>query len=236
MTDTARFADVLLPATTVFEQRELHKSYGHYLLQYSEPVIDAGRRVAQQSGAVRAPGACHGTSTSRRCRPRRSSCWPRRSTAPARARRRRRRPARTTAPWRCASVATTELIQFGTDFPTTASGQVELSPPGCDRVAYRPPPRRLSARAAQPRDRQDDQLDLRRVQPAASAPRHASGRRRRARRARRQAVRVFNDLGEVQVPVRLTRDLRPGMVTLPKGLWRSSTLNGSRQPRWCPTP
>jgi hypothetical protein len=27
--------------------------------------------------------------------------------------------------------------------------------------------------------------------------------------------------------VRLSRDLRPGIVTLPKGLWRSSTLNGS---------
>ena len=40
LTDTARFADVLLPATTVFEQRELHKSYGHYVLQYSEPVIE----------------------------------------------------------------------------------------------------------------------------------------------------------------------------------------------------
>ena len=41
------------------------------------------------------------------------------------------------------------------------------------------------------------------------------------------AVRVFNDLGEVQVPLRLTRELRRGVVSLPKGLWRSSTLNGS---------
>jgi anaerobic selenocysteine-containing dehydrogenase len=39
MTDTARFADVLLPATTIFEQTELHRAYGHYLTQYSEPVI-----------------------------------------------------------------------------------------------------------------------------------------------------------------------------------------------------
>ena len=39
MTDTARFADVLLPATTIFEQTELHRSYGHYMTQYSEPVI-----------------------------------------------------------------------------------------------------------------------------------------------------------------------------------------------------
>src|SRR5262245_10130063 len=40
LTDTARLADLLLPATTIFEQAELHKSYGHYTLQYSEPLID----------------------------------------------------------------------------------------------------------------------------------------------------------------------------------------------------
>ena len=40
-------------------------------------------------------------------------------------------------------------------------------------------------------------------------------------------VRVFNDLGEVQCPVALNKDIRPGMVSLPKGLWRKSTFNGS---------
>ena len=40
-------------------------------------------------------------------------------------------------------------------------------------------------------------------------------------------VRVFNDLGEVHVPVGLNRDIRPGTVSLPKGLWRKSTYNGS---------
>jgi anaerobic selenocysteine-containing dehydrogenase len=39
MTDTAHFADIVLPATTVFEEPDLHKSYGHYFLQYCEPVI-----------------------------------------------------------------------------------------------------------------------------------------------------------------------------------------------------
>ena len=40
-------------------------------------------------------------------------------------------------------------------------------------------------------------------------------------------VRVFNDLGEVQCPVALTRDIRQGTVSLAKGLWRKSTYNGS---------
>ena len=40
-------------------------------------------------------------------------------------------------------------------------------------------------------------------------------------------VRIFNDLGEVQCPVALNADVRPGTVSLPKGLWRKSTYNGS---------
>ncbi len=40
-------------------------------------------------------------------------------------------------------------------------------------------------------------------------------------------VRVFNDLGEVQCPVALNKHIRPGTVSLPKGLWRKSTYNGS---------
>jgi anaerobic selenocysteine-containing dehydrogenase len=40
-------------------------------------------------------------------------------------------------------------------------------------------------------------------------------------------VRVFNDLGEVQVPLALNKDIRRGTVSLPKGLWRKSTYNGS---------
>jgi anaerobic selenocysteine-containing dehydrogenase len=40
-------------------------------------------------------------------------------------------------------------------------------------------------------------------------------------------VRVFNALGEVQCPVAITRDIKPGTVCLSKGLWRKSTYNGS---------
>jgi len=40
-------------------------------------------------------------------------------------------------------------------------------------------------------------------------------------------VRVFNDRGEVQCPVALNPDIRQGTVSIPKGLWRKSTYNGS---------
>ncbi|MFQ3529533.1 molybdopterin-dependent oxidoreductase, partial [Escherichia coli] len=35
MTDTARYADVVLPATTQLEQADLHRAYGHRALQYN---------------------------------------------------------------------------------------------------------------------------------------------------------------------------------------------------------
>ena len=40
-------------------------------------------------------------------------------------------------------------------------------------------------------------------------------------------VRVFNELGEVHCPLQVLPTIRPGTVSLPKGLWRRSTRNGS---------
>jgi anaerobic selenocysteine-containing dehydrogenase len=39
MTDTARFADVVLPATTSLEHADLYRSYGHYFMQRARPAI-----------------------------------------------------------------------------------------------------------------------------------------------------------------------------------------------------
>ena len=40
-------------------------------------------------------------------------------------------------------------------------------------------------------------------------------------------IRVFNDLGEVHCEANVTPEVRPGTVSLPKGLWARSTFNGS---------
>ncbi|HBI46771.1 MAG TPA: molybdopterin oxidoreductase [Planctomycetales bacterium] len=39
LTDTADFADLVLPATSQLEQTDLHKAYGHTLLTYNRPAI-----------------------------------------------------------------------------------------------------------------------------------------------------------------------------------------------------
>jgi anaerobic selenocysteine-containing dehydrogenase len=41
MTDTARYADILLPATTFLEHTDLYLAYGHYYLQLARPVLPA---------------------------------------------------------------------------------------------------------------------------------------------------------------------------------------------------
>ena len=41
------------------------------------------------------------------------------------------------------------------------------------------------------------------------------------------AVRVFNSLGEVQCEVSVTPEIRPGTVSLHKGLWAKNTFNGA---------
>jgi len=40
-------------------------------------------------------------------------------------------------------------------------------------------------------------------------------------------VRVYNALGEIQLPLSVSPAVPPGTVSLPKGLWRRSTHNNS---------
>ena len=42
-TDTADYADILLPATTFLEHTDLYFAYGHYYLQLARPALPAPR-------------------------------------------------------------------------------------------------------------------------------------------------------------------------------------------------
>ena len=54
-TDTADYADILLPATTFLEHTDLYLSYGHYHLQLARPVVHrAGRDAVQRRCVSRA--------------------------------------------------------------------------------------------------------------------------------------------------------------------------------------
>lgn len=215
MTDTARFADVLLPATTIFEQTELHRSYGHYVLQYSEPVIaPVGESLTNPQVFARLGRALGFTDPAAMAEEEAlmADALDDQQLAVVR---------------RDGAVTVRDgVIQLGTVFPSTASGRVELCPPELGPVDYRPPAGTGLVLLSPASDRTINSIfgELH-TRPAVLAMHPDDAAARGLRDG--QAVRVFNELGEVHVPLRLSAELRPGLVTLPKGLWRSSTLNGA---------
>jgi anaerobic selenocysteine-containing dehydrogenase len=118
------------------------------------------------------------------------------------------------------------VVQFGNDFPTTGSGRIELCPESLGPVRYRELVSPYSLALLSPASGrtinsifgEKGTEALLELSPADAAARDiADG----------DLVRVFNDLGEVVVKVRCTDDMCAGVASLPKGLWASSTRNGS---------
>jgi anaerobic selenocysteine-containing dehydrogenase len=124
-------------------------------------------------------------------------------------------------------------IQFVDVFPKTADAKIDLAPATLLAAAsgglygYRPDPateryplalispaseKTISSSLGELRDRQ---VSMRMHPEDARARGIDNG----------DSVRVFNDLGEVHCLVTLTDEIRAGTVSLPKGLWRKSTLN-----------
>jgi anaerobic selenocysteine-containing dehydrogenase len=220
MTDTARFADVLLPAATIFEQTELHKSYGHYVTQLSEPVIaPCGEALSNPQLFARLARAMRFDEAALQGEEEALLTDALEAGDLAALRRDGALPVRFGDGDVC--------IQFVTTFPTTPSGRIELSPPQLGPIAYDPLPANDGLTLLTPAsDRTVNsilgELELRQaalhMHPADAAARGLVDG---------AAVRVFNELGEVHVPLRISRDLRRGIVTMAKGLWCRSTLNGA---------
>jgi anaerobic selenocysteine-containing dehydrogenase len=226
-TDTARYADVLLPATTAFEQAELHRSYGHYFLQYADPVIapvgesltnvELFSRLARRMGFEEpelSPSlddllddATDGART-------------RVASIDA-----RRVVAERVVPLRFEG--RTELIQFVNDLPTTPEQRIELAPPQLGTFRYEAVSQERSFALLSPASSKlisstFGEFNL----PEARLAMHPDDARRLHLRED-DAVRVFNQLGEVHVRLNVTDEVRVGVVSLPKGAWRKSTLNGA---------
>ncbi|RIK45838.1 MAG: molybdopterin oxidoreductase [Chloroflexi bacterium] len=60
LTDTARYADIVLPATSQLEQPDLHKAYGHRFLQYNAPAIAPRGEARSNWDTMRALAAAMG--------------------------------------------------------------------------------------------------------------------------------------------------------------------------------
>ncbi|MBI4515326.1 MAG: molybdopterin-dependent oxidoreductase [Deltaproteobacteria bacterium] len=227
LTDTARFADVLLPATTVFETSELHKSYGHFYLQYSSPVIaPVGESLSNPELFARL--ACAMGFEEPACRATTDELL-----AAAMDFDHSRIGGMSTEQLRREKVAAlhfnqgTELVQFATTHPTTPSGKIELCPPELGPPAYAPLPAThplicISPATDKTINSTFGEFNL----PAGKLTMHPADAQLRGL-GNGDRVRVFNDLGEVQVTLIVSHEVRPGVVSLPKGLWCASTFNGA---------
>lgn len=231
LTDTARYADVVLPAATFLERAELSRGYGAFVLQESEPVIapvgesrpnhEVFAELCRRSGCAK-PGDPETAQeiTDAILQASRSEG----ALAEALDRSRIAFPETGSTP-----------VQFRDVFPRTSDRKVHLVPEELDREAplglygYRPDPGRDDHPLALISPATDRTIsstfgELRR-EPV-SVEMHPDDAEDRGI-ADGDTVRVFNELAEVRCPARRSEALRRGVVLLPKGLWRHNTLSGT---------
>jgi anaerobic selenocysteine-containing dehydrogenase len=236
MTDTARYADVLLPATTFLEGYDIARGYGPLTLRLGRPVVEAvgeSRSNADVFGALlrtldlaeegepegeleemldvlqRLPGSIGGDLRER------GAAVPPFDGRP---------------------------VQFGNVRPLTADGKIHLFPEALDRqapaglYAYQPDPATPEfplALISPASERSISSMLAELPRPEVKLlmnPQDAEARGLKDG----EAVRVFNALGEVRCNVQIGGWIRPGTVSLPKGLWRKHTANGYTSNVLCP--
>jgi anaerobic selenocysteine-containing dehydrogenase len=225
-TDTARYADVLLPATTFLENYDIAKAYGPISLQLVKPVIEPVGQARPNTEVFSELAARLGVGEAE-------------EEIDTLLRIAGRLPASVSADLMENGSATPPFggapIQFVDVFPLTPDRKIDLFPAGLHEGApaglygYQPDPAtdRYPLALISPASEKSVSSTLAELrQRAAALQMHPDDARARGL-ATDDAVRVFNDLGEVQCPVALNKDIRRGTVSLPKGLWRKNTFNGS---------
>lgn len=230
MTDTARYADVVLPATTFLEHRELSRGYGAYVLHDAAPVATPAGQARSNVDVF--AELCRRTGSARPGEP---------ETADAIAEAildQSARSAEIRRELRERGVATPDTgarpVQFVDVFPRTADRKVHLFPEELDReapeglYAFRelPEERRFPLALISPAsDRRISstlgELDHEQA-PVEMHPDDAAARRVIAG----DRVRVFNDFGEVVSRAAISGEVRPGVARLSKGAWARHTENG----------
>jgi anaerobic selenocysteine-containing dehydrogenase len=224
-TDTSRYADVVLPSTTFLENYDIAKGYGPISLQLVQPVIEP-------VGEARSNPEVFSDLASR------LGFGDQETEAETLLRVGGRLPQPIGAELMERGTVTPPYggrpIQFVDVFPLTPDRRIDLFPAALDAEAP------MGLYGFQP-DPATDAYPLALISPASektvsstlgelreragTLQMHPSDAAERGI-AHEDPVRIFNELGEVQCPVALTGDVRPGTVSLSKGLWRKSTYNG----------
>jgi len=228
LTDTALFADVVLPAATFLERHELSRGYGSLSLQRGMPVID---RVGQSRTnhevfleLVRRTGLAKpgDPQTEAEIEGAILKSMPEAGEAIERGNGFAHPP------------FGARPVQFVDVFPRTSDRKVHLFPEELDQEAarglydYAPDPAttRFPLALISPATHRTITSTLGQLVRGHVAlemhPADAEPRRIRTN----DLVRVWNASGEVMCRVTLSDSIRPGVVCLPKGLWSRHTQNG----------
>ena len=216
-TDTCAYADVILPATTFLEHEELTRSYGGYVLQWSEAVVPPVGEARSNHAVFQALAERLGL------------------TGPDDAGL-RESPQQIAAAILAATPGAVDFATLQADRAQALPSPVQFVdtfPPA--RIQLAPPPRHLPPPA-------DAERPLVLISPATSTAISSTGYEAQAAGSAELVMhpedagarglqtgsiaRAWNSRGEVRVRVRVGDEVRPGVVSLPKGLWRSATLNG----------
>jgi anaerobic selenocysteine-containing dehydrogenase len=223
MTDTARYADVVLPATTFLEHYDVAKGYGSFALHLVRPIIDAegeARPNAEVFAGLAARLGLDHVAPDEAEWLLKVAGWLPDATRAGLLDRGNADPPFGGAP-----------IQFVDVFPRTPDGRVNLHPAGLADEIYRFQPDPATAEyplaLISPASERTISSTLGELQErVAGLSMHPADAEARGLNDDDQ-VRVFNALGEVHCVLDVTPAVRPGTVSLAKGLWRRSTLNGS---------
>jgi anaerobic selenocysteine-containing dehydrogenase len=228
MTDTARYADVVLPSTTFLEGYDLARGYGPITLQLGKPVVEAqgeARSNAEVFGdLIRSLGLDEPGDPAGELEEMLDviARLPRAIGEDIRER------GAATPPY------DGRPVQFGDVWPLTPDRKIDLFPAQLDAEA----PAGLYGYQADPATAE---YPLTLISPASERTISSTlGELSRpevrllmhpddaAARSLTDGsdVRVFNGLGEVRCKLQVGTWIRPATVSLPKGLWRKHTANG----------
>ena len=227
MTDTAVFADVILPATTFLEAYDFARGYGPLSLQLVRPVIDTvgeSRSNPEVFGELARRLDLLGPGDAENELDMLLTLF---KTLPGTVGAQIEESGHAEPP--CGF----RPVQFVDVMPKTADRKVHLFPDALDSEApnglytFLPDPGsdRYPLALISPASDRTISSTLGELQrPAIRLLMHpADGAKRDLKDG--DPVKVFNDLGEVQCALTLDATVRQGTVSLPKGLWRKSTWN-----------
>jgi anaerobic selenocysteine-containing dehydrogenase len=209
-TDTCDFADVVLPATTFLEHKELSRSYGGYALQWANPVVDAVGEARPNHWVFTELARAMGFDDP--------------ELQVSEEELARSIVGNTDEVKKAGYVAVRRPVSFVDAFPSR--GYVDLA--GSAPPAYRPPvvDADLPLILISPASDKAITSQLFELMPRGSA-KVALAPAEAERRGLREGdeVRVRNSFGSVLTTLTVSKDIPEGVASMPKGLWRKSTKN-----------